>query len=299
MTQPKYFGGVEGGGTKFVCMVASGPDEIVDEVRFPTTTPQETLDRTIAFFEPYVRQDQLASIALASFGPVDLHPESPTYGFITTTPKPGWANVDTIGRMRQLFGIPVAFEMDVNAAAFGEYTWVPANHACDPLVYFTIGTGIGAGLMVNGQLVHGLVHPEAGHVRLAHDWQADPFAGYCPYHQDCFEGLASGPAMGARWGQPAETLPPDHPAWELEASYIAQAMANIICTLSPQRIILGGGVMQQPHLITLVQRKVQILLNNYIQSPAILEHIDETIVLPALGSHAGVLGAIALARRAV
>jgi fructokinase len=298
MTEPKYYGGVEGGGTKFVCMVASGPDEVVEEVRFATTTPAATLDRTLAFFEPFVRQGKLAAIGLASFGPVDLHPDSPTFGSITTTPKPGWANVDMIGRIRDRFKIPIAFEMDVNAAAYGEYTWVPENRQRDPLVYFTIGTGIGAGLIVNGQVVHGLVHPEAGHMRLPHDWQADPFAGFCPYHADCFEGLASGPAMNARWGQPAETLPPGHPAWDLEANYIAQAMNNIICTLSPKRIILGGGVMQQAHLMPLVRQKVLELLNNYIKSPAILEHIDETIVLPSLGNRSGVLGAIALARSA-
>jgi fructokinase len=299
MAKQKYFGGVEGGGTKFVCMVASGPDEILEEVRFSTTTPRETIDRTIAFFEPFIRQEKIAAIGLASFGPVDLHPDSPTFGSITTTPKPGWANVDMIGKIRNTFGVPVAFEMDVNAAAFGEYTWVPENRQCDPLVYFTIGTGIGAGIIVNGKVVHGLVHPEAGHMRLPHNWQADPYTGYCPYHGDCFEGLASGPAMSARWGQHAETLPPDHRAWELEAHYIAHAMANIICTLSPKRIIIGGGVMQQLHLMPLVRQKVLELLNNYIQSPAILEHIDETIVLPALGSRSGVLGAIAMARNAL
>ena len=299
MNKPIYFGGVEGGGTKFVCMVASGPDEVVEEARFPTTTPQETLSRAIAFFEPFVRQGQLAAIGLASFGPVDLHPDSPTFGSITTTPKPGWANTDMIGSLRDTFHIPIAFEMDVNAAAFGEYFWVPENRQRDPLVYFTIGTGIGAGIIINGQIVHGLVHPEAGHMRLPHDWQADPYAGYCPYHGDCFEGLASGPAMSARWNQRSETLPPTHPAWELEANYIGHALTNVICLLSPKRIILGGGVMQQVLLMPLIRQKVLKLLNDYIQSPAILTHIDETIVLPALGNRSGVLGAIALARNGV
>jgi fructokinase len=296
MTGHKYFGAVEGGGTKFVCMVASGPDDILEEVRFATTTPDETLEQVIAFFEPFVHQGKLAAVGLASFGPVDLQPDSPIFGSITTTPKPGWGHTDMIGKIRSAFNIPIAFEMDVNAAVFGEYFWAPENRQRDPLVYFTIGTGIGAGIIVNGQIVHGLIHPEAGHMRLPHDWQADPYAGHCPYHGDCFEGLACGPAMSARWHQPADTLPPEHDAWELEANYIAQAMTNAICMLSPRRIILGGGVMQQPHLLPRVRQKVLGLLNNYIQSPGILEHIDETIVSPALGNRSGVLGAIALAR---
>jgi fructokinase len=289
------YGGIEGGGTKFVCMVASDPENIVAETRFPTTTPAETLAQAVAFFEPYVQRGELASLAFASFGPVDLDPASPTYGHITTTPKPGWAHSDMLGPLRR-FNLPLAFELDVNAAAWGEFAWVRENQTRDPLVYFTIGTGIGAGVIVNGQLVHGLVHPEAGHMRLPHNLQADPFAGHCPYHADCFEGLACGPAMNARWGQPAETLPPDHPAWELEAQYIALAMNNVICTLSPKRIVLGGGVMGYPGLIERVRRKVGEILNGYIQTPVLLGSLDDYLVLPALGGRAGVLGAIALAR---
>lgn len=296
MANIPYYGGIEGGGTKFVCMVGNGPDQIIAETRFPTTTPAETLEKTLAFFEPYVRRGDLASIGFASFGPVDLNPASPTFGSITTTPKPGWAHSDMIGPLRNEFRLPVAFELDVNAAAWGEYTWVPENHPRDPFVYFTIGTGIGAGVIVNAQLAHGLVHPEAGHVRLPHDWKIDPYAGHCPYHGDCFEGLACGPAMNARWGQPAETLPPDHPAWDLEASYIALAMANLICTLSPKRIVLGGGVMQQPVLFPLVRQKVVQYLNGYIHSPMLDGDLAEYIVPPSLGGRSGVLGAIALAR---
>jgi len=296
MTGPRYFGGIEGGGTKFVCMVASGPNDILEEVRFATTTPSETLDRAIAFFEPFVRQGKLGAIGLASFGPVDLHSDSPTFGSITTTPKPGWAHTDMIGKMRNTFDIPIVFEMDVNAAVFGEYYWVPENCQRDPLVYFTIGTGIGAGIIVNGQIVHGLVHPEAGHMFLPHDRQADPYSGHCPYHNDCFEGLACGPAMNARWGQPAETLPPEHPAWALEANYIALAMANFSFALSPRRIVLGGGVMQQPGLLALVRSNVLKLLNRYLQSPVILDKMDDYIVAPSLGHRSGVLGAIALAK---
>jgi fructokinase len=298
MTIHKYYGGVEGGGTKFVCLVASGPEDIVEEDRFATTTPGETIDRMINFFTPFIRDRQLSSIGIASFGPVDLRNDSPTYGSITTTPKPGWAYINMVKKIRDTFAIPIAFELDVNAAAFGEYFWVHENQSYDPLVYFTIGTGIGAGLIVNGKIIHGLMHPEAGHMRIPHDWKNDPYKGFCPYHGDCFEGLASGPAMNDRWRQSPEALGAEHPAWELEANYIAHALVNVICLISPKRIILGGGVMQQANLISLVRRKALILLNNYIQSPQILEHIDEVIVPPFLGKRSGVLGAIALASQA-
>ncbi|MCY2930595.1 MAG: ROK family protein [Planctomycetota bacterium] len=291
-------GGIEAGGTKFVCLVGSGPDHIVAETRFPTTTPAETLGRAIAFFAPYVGPGGLAALGLACFGPVDLNEASPTYGHITTTPKPGWAHSDMVGPFRRALGLPVAFESDVNAAAMGEYYWVADNRRCSPLVYFTVGTGIGGGIVLAGKPVHGLVHPEAGHVRLPHDWQVDPFPGVCPYHGDCFEGLASGPAMRARWGCPAEELPAEHPAWDLEAAYMALAMANVICTLSPQRIVLGGGVMQQGHLLPMVRQKVAQVLNGYIQSPALLAQMDAYIVPPALGQRSGVLGALALAQQA-
>jgi fructokinase len=298
MTNIQLYGGIEGGGTKFVCMIATDPQNIVEEIRFPTTTPSETLEQAVSFFERYSGKG-LAAIGMASFGPVDLDLASPTYGHITTTPKPGWAFTDTISLLRQAIKLPIAFELDVNAAAFGEYYWNADNRILDPLVYFTVGTGIGAGVIVHGKLVHGLVHPEAGHMRIPHDRHADPFAGSCPYHADCFEGLACGPAMQQRWGQHAEELPVEHPAWELEADYIAHALNNTICNLSPKRIVLGGGVMGHPGLIHLIQQKVLKLLNNYIHSPAITEHIDQYIVLPSLGNRSGVLGAIALARQEV
>jgi len=298
MTHTRLFGGIEGGGTKFVCMVATDPQNIIDEIRFPTTTPTETIGQAVNFFGKFADKG-LTAIGMASFGPVDLDPSSSTYGHITTTPKPGWAFTDTISQLRQAFGIPVAFDLDVNAAAFGEYYWNAENCLLDPLVYFTIGTGIGAGVIVHGKLVHGLVHPEAGHMRIPHDWRADPYAGSCPYHGDCFEGLACGPALQQRWGQRAEKLPAGHPAWELEADYIALALNNTICTISPKRIVLGGGVMEHPGLIRLIQQKVQKLLNNYIHSPIITEQIDKYIVLPSLGNHSGVLGAIALAKQEV
>ncbi len=291
------YGGIEGGGTKFVCVVASGPEDIRAETRFPTTTPAETIGRALDFFREAAASEPLAAVGIATFGPVDLNPASPTYGYITSTPKPHWARTDIVGPVQAALGVPVGFDTDVNGAALGEHRWGAAQ-GLDTFLYFTIGTGIGAGVVVNGAPVHGLVHPETGHILLRRDPQRDPYPGKCPFHGDCFEGLAAGPAMGARWGVPAETLPPDHPAWELEAEYIAQALSMQILSLSPQRIILGGGVMQQPALFPMIHRRVPELLNGYVQSPAILQCIDEYIVPPALGGRAGVLGAIALAMQA-
>ncbi len=302
MTDPvqrrRAYGGIEAGGTKWVCAVGTGPDDIRAETRFPTTTPLETLGRAIAFFRAAQVDEPLEVLGVGSFGPVDLDPTSPTYGFITTTPKPGWAQTDVAAPLQQALGVRVAFDNDVNVAALGENRWGAAQD-CAYTVYITVGTGIGAGVLIAGQLLHGLVHPEVGHLRLPHDWQRDPFPGNCPYHGDCLEGLASGPALAKRWGQPAETLPPDHPAWPLQAHYLALALVNLICTLSPQRIVLGGGVMSQPQLFTLIRSEVQRLLNGYVQAPAILEHIDQYLVPPALGGRSGVLGAIALAQQAL
>jgi fructokinase len=289
------FGGIEAGGTKFVCAVGSGPDDIRAEERFPTTTPDETIDRAIHFFRPH--RSGLTAVGIASFGPVDLDPTSSTYGHITTTPKPGWAQTDIVGPVRQALDLPVGFDTDVNGAALGEHRWGAAL-GLDTFIYLTIGTGIGGGGMVGGELIHGLVHPEMGHIRLPHDREADPFPGICGFHGDCLEGLASGPALEARWGQPADTLPPDHPAWLLEAHYLALALVNFICTLSPQRIIVGGGVMNQPQLFPLVRVEMLELLNDYVQAPEMLDQVDRYIVAPGLGARAGVLGAIALAARA-
>ena len=294
----RILGGIEAGGTKFVCAVGTGPDDVRSEIRFPTTTPAETIGRAIAFFEDQAKQVEVAAIGIASFGPVDPNPASATFGYITTTPKPGWANADLAGAIGRALGLPVGFDTDVNGAALGEHRWGAAQ-GLDTFLYLTIGTGIGGGGMVGGKLMHGLLHPEMGHMRLPHDWQADPFKGACPFHGDCFEGMAAGPAMNARWGQPAETLPADHPAWKLEAHYIALAMSNFIVTISPQRIILGGGVMSGPHMFPALRSEVLELLNGYVQSPAILQHIDEYIVPPGLGNRSGVLGAFALAEAAI
>jgi fructokinase len=292
------WGGIEAGGTKFVCAVATGPDDIQAESRFPTTTPAETIERAVAFFRQHQRGQGLAAIGIASFGPVDPNPDSPTFGYITTTPKPGWAHTDLAGAIRKGLSVPVGFDTDVNGAALAEYRWGAAA-GLDTFVYLTIGTGIGGGCVANGRLIHGLLHPEMGHIRIPHDRERDPFPGACPFHGDCLEGLAAGPAIEARWGKRAETLPADHPAWPLEADYLALGLVNIICCVFPQRIILGGGVMEQAHLFPLVRNRVQELLNGYLKSPLILDRIDEYIVRPGLGNRAGVLGAIALAQQAI
>ncbi len=290
------WGGIEAGGTKFVCAVGTGPGNLRAKVRFSTTTPEETIGRAIQFFQQHHKKEPLAAIGIASFGPVDPNPDSPTFGYITTTPKPGWAHTDFAGTIRRALGVPVSFDTDVNGAALGEHRWGAAQ-GLDTFVYLTIGTGIGGGGMVNGTLIHGLIHPEMGHIRVPHDWASDPYPGCCPYHGDCLEGLAIGPALEGRWGQRAETLPADHPAWPLEAHYLALGLVNFICTLSPQRIIMGGGVMQQQQLFPLMRREVQELLNGYIHAAMILDRIDDYIVQPGLGNLSGVLGAMALAQR--
>lgn len=294
----KYFGGIEAGGTKFVCVVTDDGKNILAETRFPTTTPGETIGRVIEFFRAQNPQisGSLSAIGVACFGPIDPQRSSATFGYITSTPKPTWANTPVVQPLMEAFGVPVAIDTDVNAAAVGEGTWGAAA-GMDNFLYLTIGTGIGGGGVFNGSPLHGLVHPEMGHIRIPHDWNADPYSGFCPYHGDCFEGLAAGPALLKRWGQPGDTLAPDHPAWSLEAHYIALALQSFICTLSPTRIILGGGVMQQAQLFPLVRAEVVKLLNGYVQSPAILQSIDEYIVPPGLGGRAGVLGAIALAQQ--
>lgn len=287
-------GAIEAGGTKFVCSVGTGPQDLRPEIRFPTTTPAETLGKAIAYFRERVAEEgPLDAIGVASFGPIDPHPGSPSYGFITTTPKPGWANADVVGALRAEFDVPIGFDTDVNGAALSEGRWGAAQ-GLDTFIYLTIGTGIGGGALVNGKLLHGLVHPEMGHMRLNHNWKKDPFPGNCPYHRDCLEGMANGPAIEKRWGIKGQEIRPDHPAWDLEADYLAQALQSLICTLSPQRIIMGGGVMDVPGLLPKVREKTVAYLNDYVQHPSITEHIDDYIVPPALGNKAGVLGAIAL-----
>ena len=275
-------GGIEAGGSKFVCAVGSGPADL-DSVEIPTTTPEKTMGRVIEFFR---QRGRVEAVGIGSFGPIDPDPQSPTFGYITSTPKLPWRNFDLAGAIREALHVKVAFDTDVNAAALGEFRWGAAQ-GLHTFLYLTVGTGIGGGGMTNGRLLHGRRHPEMGHIRVPHDRDRDQFAGNCPYHGDCLEGLAAAPAMEARWGQAPQALPMDHPAWELEAHYLALGIANLICVLSPQRIILGGGVMRREELYPLVRAKVATLLNGYIEAP--------DIVPPQLGARAGVLGAVALA----
>jgi len=289
------FGGIEAGGTKFVCAVGTGPDDLRDEVRFPTTTPEETLSRTIEYFrKAETKHGKLDSIGIGSFGPVDLNLNSPTYGYITSTPKPGWAYANFVQPLKQAFDLPIGFDTDVNVAGYGEWRYGAAQ-GLDTFIYLTIGTGIGGGGLVNGKMLHGLVHPEMGHIILPLEEGSHVFRGICPFHGHCFEGMASGPAMNARWGVPAETLPAEHEAWQIEAHTISIALAGYIVVLSPQRIILGGGVMQQKQLFPMIHKEVVSILNGYVQSPQISGHIAEYIVEPRLGTKSGILGAIALA----
>jgi fructokinase len=297
MPTKQLYGGIEAGGTKFVCVVAGGPGEMVDEIRFGTTTPAETLEKAIQFFRPFVAAGQINTIGVASFGPVDLDPTSSTYGFITSTPKPGWSNTDVHGTLQRALNVGVAFHTDVSAAALGEYRW-GASQGCDPSLYLTIGTGIGGGYIKDGRSLVGLLHPEMGHIRIPHNWELDPFVGNCPFHGDCFEGLASGPAIEKRRGVTGAVVPETDPFWYVEADYIALALVNFIVTLSPKKIILGGGVMQREFLFAKVRRRVQELLNEYVVSKTLLEDIGSYIVPPGLGHKSGSLGAIALAMQA-
>jgi fructokinase len=289
------YGGIEAGGTKFICAIGTGPDDIRAIEQFPTTTPEETFTNVIQFFQS--SPTPIAALGIGSFGPVDPDPASPAFGYITTTPKSGWAHANFAGTMRKALGVPVAFDTDVNVAGLGEHTWGAAQ-GLDTFLYLTVGTGIGGGGLVSGRPMRGLIHPEMGHLQIPHA-KGDDFAGVCPYHGGCLEGMASGPALEARWGTRARNLPTDHPGWMIEAHYLAYAVANYLYVLSPQRVILGGGVMKQHQLFPLIRHRVQEILNGYIQSPVILDQIDNYIVPPALGDRAGVLGAIALARQAV
>jgi fructokinase len=293
------YGGIETGGTTFTCAIGSGPNDLVVEICLPTTTPGNTVERTVDFFRSHARTHPVRAIGIGSFGPVDLDRESPTYGCITTTPKPGWSNTDLCGPIREALQVPVVLDTDVNAAAFGEYHWASGDRAVDPLLYLTVGTGIGLGAIVHGKPLHGLLHPEAGHMRVPHDSVLDPFEGACPFHGDCWEGLASGHALDKRWGRRGEDLLPDHPAWELEAHYLGLGVANLIYCFSPRRLVIGGGVMQQPGLLERVRRETQASLRGYLRSPALTEDIDRLIVQPWLGSRSGVLGALALAALAL
>ena len=289
------WGAIEAGGTKFVCAVGTGPDDLRDEVRFPTTTPSETLSKALEYFRGAQRRHgRLAALGIGSFGPVDLDLSSPTWGFVTATPKPSWSNTPVAGVFAQEFGVPVGFDTDVNGAVLAEHRW-GAGQGLEDLVYITVGTGIGAGVLAGGRLVHGMVHPEAGHFLLPRRAD-DTFEGNCPFHKGCFEGMAAGPALEGRWGVKGSELGADHPAWELEAHYLAVGLQVFLTVVSPSRIILGGGVMEQTQLFPLVRRNLAELNNSYIRHPRL--NADDYIVPPGLGNRAGILGALALAEAA-
>ncbi|MFB5267968.1 ROK family protein [Paenibacillus enshidis] len=283
-------GAIEAGGTKFVCGIGNEQGEIMGRVSFPTEAPEVTMARVIEYFEG----KNVEAIGVGSFGPIDPIVGSSTYGYITTTPKPHWSNYNLISKLKTHFDVPMGFDTDVNGAALGEYTWGAAK-GLDSCIYITVGTGIGAGAVVGGQMLHGLSHPEMGHI-LVRRHPEDTYEGFCPYHGDCLEGLAAGPAISKRWGTQGAELSPDHPAWEMEAYYLAQALMNYVLILSPQKIIMGGGVMKQAQLFPLIRRKLQEMLKGYVQHASLTADIDSYIVPPGLGDNAGLSGAFALAR---
>jgi fructokinase len=278
-------GGIETGGTTWELAVGTGPDDIRAHASVPTTLPGETIAAAVAFFREAGPVD---AVGIGSFGPVDVRAGSNTWGWVTTTPKPGWSQTDIAGPIGRGLGVPVAFDTDVNAAALAEHRWGAAQ-GLDTFAYVTVGTGIGGGGMARGRLLHGLVHPEVGHLRIPQD-PGDPFAGACPYHGACWEGLAAAPALAARWGAQPHELPDDDAVWSLEARYLALGLVAIVSVLSPQAILLGGGVMRREGLRERVRDEVDALLAGYVAAPP--------VVAPALAPRSGVLGAIALAETA-
>lgn len=287
-----YWGGIEAGGTKFVCGVCTEDGHVVHRQVILTTSPENTMPQVSDYFQRLGGNFPLEGIGLASFGPVNLNLQSQQYGSITSTPKAGWQYFAIKQELETLLGRQVAFDTDVNAAVWGESIWGAAV-GLENAAYLTVGTGIGGGLLVNGALVHGLVHSEIGHIHI--DNPDQDFRGVCPFHENCLEGVASGPAIETRWGVPGHDLPPDHPAWDLEAGFLAEGITNLILTLSPEKVILGGGVMAQTQLFPKIRAAVAELLNGYLRHPAILENMDEYIIPPALGADVGLLGAAALA----
>lgn len=290
----RTLGAIEAGGTKFVCGIGTADGSVLDRVSFPTTTPEETMAQVFAYFE----NKNIDAMGIGSFGPIDPIPGSPTYGYITTTPKPHWSNFNLVGTVKNQLHVPVGFDTDVNGAALSESRWGAAQ-GLDSCLYITVGTGIGAGAVVGGKLIHGLSHPEMGHL-LVPRHPEDTYQGTCPYHQDCLEGLAAGPAIVKRWNVEHGTdLPADHPAWNMEAYYLAQALMNYILVLSPEKIVMGGGVMKQPQLFPMIADKLQQLLNGYVQHPSLQQSIGSYIVPPGLDDNAGLAGALALADAAL
>jgi fructokinase len=279
-------GGIEAGGTHWNCAIAGKGAALTRVETIPTTTPSETIARAVEFFA--AAEPGLEALGVGLFGPVELRRDSPRWGTILATPKPGWEGTDVADALAAALRVPIALDTDVNAAAVGEWRHGAAQ-GLDTFVYVTVGTGIGAGVFANGRPVHGLLHPEVGHMMVPHDRARDPFDGSCPFHGDCLEGLASGTAMRERWGRPGEELT-DPEAWELEAEYLARGLANLVMVLSPERIILGGGVGRAPGLIDRVRTHLGKAVAGYVDPPP--------LVAPGLGPHSGLVGAISLARAA-
>ncbi|RJF85796.1 ROK family protein [Sphingomonas cavernae] len=289
---------IEAGGTKFLCAVARPDGQVLDEVRIATTTPAETLGAATDFFlQTSEAHGPIAALAIGSFGPLSLDPAAADFGTITTTPKPGWSGTDLVGHFQHALNVPVTLDTDVNAAAVGEMLF-GSGQGLDCFCYVTVGTGIGVGVVIGGVPHGGASHPEAGHMRIPRAAGDAGFKGICPYHGDCLEGMAAGPAMRARWGVDAADLPRDHPGWAIEADYLASLCLNLTYALQPRRIILGGGVMQAGHLHGLVRDALSEKLGGYGLN-ARTRAMETYIVAPGAGPSAGLTGALALAYRAV
>lgn len=289
----KIYGALEAGGTKMVLSRLDENGVMLDRESIPTQTPETTMPAMIRFF----RGRPVDALGIGCFGPLDLSPASPTYGAITATPKLSWRNYPILTEFHRQLNIPVLMDTDVNAAALAEVT-LGAARGLGSCLYVTVGTGIGGGVVLDGRPLHGLIHPELGHMLLTPE-KDDPMPeGACPYHAHCLEGLASGPAIARRWGRPAQELPPEHPAWALEAAYLAQMCHNAMMTLSPEKIILGGGVMQQEFLFPLIRERTLALLGGYVCHPAVAHGLADYIVTPGLSVNSGVMGAYLLARQA-
>lgn len=287
-------GALEAGGTKMVLSLGDENGNITERTSLPTTTPEETMPRIIDFFKQY----DIDALGVGSFGPVDLDENSPTYGYITTTPKLLWGNYPLRPKLLEALGVPVGFDTDVNVAAISEHA-LGAARGLSSCLYVTIGTGVGGGVVIDNKILHGLIHPELGHM-IMRPHPEDPLPeGSCPFHKGCLEGMGSGTAIEARWHQKAATLPDDHIAWEIEAHYLGQMCANAVLMYSPHRIVLGGGVMHKLHLFPMVRRATQEFLNGYVKLPELGERIDEYIVPPALGDNAGAVGALLVAADAL
>ncbi|MCR5012518.1 MAG: ROK family protein [Lachnospiraceae bacterium] len=282
------YGALEAGGTKMVCALGNEKGEISEQISLPTLQPEDTIPHIIDYF----KDKKIEALGVASFGPVDLDPESPAYGHITTTPKPGWKNYDLVGTLQKALNVPIGFDTDVNGSLLGEVTFGDSKGLSD-VVYITIGTGVGGGILSGGKLVHGMLHPEMGHmlIRPRHD---DKYAGRCIFHHNCLEGMAAGPAIEDRWGASGKDLAGRDEVWELEAYYISQALVNLILTLSPKRIILGGGVMHQQQLFALIREEVRKALNGYLDTLE-LSNLDTYIVPASLNDDQGIMGCLKLA----